>query len=158
MTSLLNYNQISPEAYKALLALDKIVQNGSLPQNLRHLIRIRASQLNGCLFCLDMHVKEARRDDERELRLHHLYAWHESQLFSDREKAALEWTDALTAIRPVEDKEPLLEKLRQHFNDTEISEMTFTIGLINIWNRFGVAFKPVPGSLDKVFGLDKAGL
>nr|AIA16869.1 Carboxymuconolactone decarboxylase family [uncultured bacterium]AIA17016.1 Carboxymuconolactone decarboxylase family [uncultured bacterium] len=158
MTSLLNYSQISPEAYKSLLALDKVVQNGSLPKELSHLIRIRASQLNGCLFCLDMHVKEARRDDERELRLHHLHAWYESPLFSDREKVALEWTEALTAINPVEDKEPLLEKLRQHFNDTEISDMTFTISLINIWNRFGVAFKPAPGSLDKVFGLDKVGL
>lgn len=158
MSSLLNYAAHSPDAFKSLLGLDKTLKSARLPHGLAHLIRVRASQLNGCIFCLDMHSKEAKRDDEREIRLYHLAAYHESPLFTAQEKAALHWVDALTAVNPIADKEPLLTALRQHFNDDEISDMTLVIGLINLWNRLGIAFKPTPGSQDKFLGLDKLGL
>lgn len=158
MSLRLNYPQLSPEAYKHLLALEATNVHSSIDKTTRDLVKIRISQMNGCLFCADMHTKEARTHGERELRLHHLPFWRESTLFTMKEKVALEWAERLTQIphTGVEDSE--FQKAREYFSEKELADLTFTIGTINIWNRFGVAFRPTPGDMDKMLGLDKIGL
>jgi AhpD family alkylhydroperoxidase len=129
-----------------------------MDKTLAALVDIRASQLNGCAFCLDMHVKQAKIHGERELRLHHVATWRESPLFTPRECAALAWTEALTHIAPKGISDAAYAQAREHFADEELSELTWRIAAINGWNRMNVAFRNVPGSLDKMYGLDKAGL
>jgi|SRR5438445_2855288 len=155
--STLNYPKLSAEPYKALMNLENSIKDNTLGQSLLDLIKIRASQINGCMFCIDMHIKEARIHGERELRLHHIVAWHESPLFTEKEKVAFAWTEQVTHIaNGVKDEE--LKKVLEHFSEKEVSDLTFAIVAINAWNRLGVAFHGVPGSLDKLLGLDKAGL
>ena len=122
------------------------------------LIDIRASQLNGCAFCLDMHVKQARMHGERELRLHHVAIWHESTLFTPKERAALAWTELLTRIPAEGISDAAYAEVSEHFSPEELSELTWRVAAINGWNRMNVAVRNVPGSMDKSFGLDKAGL
>ncbi len=135
-----------------------IARSGHLDPGLSQLVDIRASQLNGCAFCLDMHVKEARLHGERELRLHHLAIWRESPLFSARERAALALTEALTQITPTGVSDALYAELREQFCEAELSALSFRVMCINAWNRLNVAFRTTPGAYDKAFGLDKAGL
>lgn len=130
----------------------------TLDQGLATLVDIRASQLNGCAFCLDMHVKQARIAGERELRLHHVAIWHESPLFSAQERAALAWTEALTRLGPDGVGDAAYRQAREHFGDAALVELTFRIMAINGWNRLNVAFRTLPGSRDRLYGLDKAGL
>lgn len=125
---------------------------------LAQLVDIRASQLNGCAFCLDMHVKQAKIRGERELRLHHLAIWRESPLFTPTERAALAWTEALTCIAPEGVSDTVYKETSEHFSPEELSQLTFRVVAINGWNRMNVAFRSTPGSQDKMFGLDKAGL
>src|SRR5439155_821078 len=122
------------------------------------LASLRASQLNGCGFCVDMHVKEARIHGERELRLHHVAIWRESTLFSPRERAALAWTEILTKLPQDGVPDDLFEHVRTQFTDQELSNLTFHVMAINGWNRVNVAYRTVPGSSDSAFGLDKANL
>ena len=122
------------------------------------LVDIRASQMNGCAFCLDMHVKEAKLHGERELRLYHVAVWRESPLFTARERAALAWTEALTQIAPTGISDELYAQMREQFSEKELSTLTFRVMGINAWNRVNVAFRSVPGVHDKAYGLDKAGL
>lgn len=158
MTQRLNYAQLSPQQFKALMAFSEEVKNGSIESSIIDLVDIRASQLNGCTFCLDMHVKEATIHQERPLRLHHIASWRESQLFSPRERAALAWTEALTKLSDTGVPDELYERVRGQFSEKEITDLTFQIMAINAWNRVSVAMRSVPGSADKAFGLDKAGL
>lgn len=158
MTQRINYAQVSPELFKSLMGLSMEVQKGSIEQSILDLVDIRASQINGCAFCLDMHSKEAKIHGERELRLYHLAAWRESTLFSPRERAALAWTEALTKLPEGGVSDEIYEKVRGQLSEKEISDLTFQIMVINSWNRASVAFRAVPGSADKAFGLDKAGL
>ncbi len=158
MTQRLNYAQLSPQQFKALMAFSEEVKNGSIESSIIDLVDIRASQLNGCTFCLDMHVKEATIHQERPLRLHHIASWRESQLFSPRERAALAWTEALTKLSDMGVADELYERVRGQFSEKEITDLTFQIMAINAWNRVSVAMRSVPGSADKAFGLDKAGL
>lgn len=153
----INYNQHSPELIRGLLELSQKSAEGSLSPTLLDLVHIRVSQLNGCAFCLDMHVKEARIHGERELRLYHIPIWRESPLFSDKERAALEWTEAVTRI--VEGiPDGRYEKVREQLSEKEMSELTFAIGIINFWNRLNISSPTTPGSLDAMLGLTKAGL
>ncbi|QRM45831.1 carboxymuconolactone decarboxylase family protein [Rhizobium sp. BG4] len=158
MTQRINYAQVSPELFKSLMGFSMEVQKGSIEQSILDLVDIRASQINGCAFCLDMHSKEAKIHGERELRLYHLAAWRESTLFSPRERAALAWTEALTKLPEGGVSDEIYEKVRGQLSEKEISDLTFQIMVINSWNRASVAFRAVPGSADKAFGLDKAGL
>ena len=114
--------------------------------------------MNGCAFCLDMHVKEAKLHGERELRLYHVATWRESPLFTPKERTALALTEALTQIAPTGVSDELYTELREHFSEKELSTLTFRVMTINAWNRVNVAFRTTPGVLDKVLGLDKAGL
>lgn len=129
-----------------------------MDEGLALLVDIRASQLNGCAFCLDMHVKQAKIHGERELRLHHVAIWRESPLFTPKERAALAWTEALTRIAPEGVSDAAYEKAREHFSAEELSQLTFRVVAINGWNRMNVAFRTTPGSKDKTFGLDTVGL
>ncbi|MDX0614214.1 carboxymuconolactone decarboxylase family protein [Sinorhizobium medicae] len=158
MSQRLNYAQLSPELFKGLMALSNEVKNGVIEQSILDLVDIRASQINGCTFCLDMHSKEARIHGERELRLYHIAAWRESTLFSPRERAALAWTEVLTKLPETGVSDEIYERVRGQLSEKEISDLTFQVMAINMWNRASVAAKAVPGSADKAFGLDKAGL
>jgi AhpD family alkylhydroperoxidase len=154
----INYLQQSPALFKKFLEFSNALKEGSIEQSIRDLVSIRASQINGCAFCLDMHVKEARIHGERELRIHHLATWRESTLFSPRERAALAWAEALTKLPEHGVSDDIFERVRGQFSEKELSDLSFDVMAINGWNRVNVAFRTVPGSSDKVFGLDKANL
>lgn len=158
MSQRVNYFQQSPELSKKLFELGQAVKKSSLGNKLIDLVNIRASQINGCGFCLDMHCKEAKIHGEHELRLYHVSIWRESPLFSEEEKAVLEWTEALTRVTPEGVSDELYDRLRRHFNETQLSELTFAVGAINLWNRLNISFRTVPGSNDEMLGLTKAGL
>lgn len=158
MSLRINYTHQSPELIQHLMGMGKSLGESTLGRTLLDLVNLRASQLNGCAFCIDMHVKEARLHGERDLRVHHLPVWRESTLFSAKEKAALEWTEVVTKLPEHGIPDEVFQRVRENFSDKEMSELTFAIGLINTWNRLSISFKAVPGSADKAFGLDKAGL
>lgn len=158
MKQRLNHAQIAPELVQKLVEVSNAIKNGPLPALLIDLIQARASQINGCTFCVDMHVKEAKLHGERELRLHHLAVWRESHLFTDKERAALEWTELITHITPKGVSDEEYGKMREHYSEKEITDLTFAIGVINVWNRVNAVSQSKHGSLDKYFGLDKAGL
>jgi AhpD family alkylhydroperoxidase len=158
MTQRLNYAQQSPELFKKLSDLSMAQKGSVIEQKIQDLVHIRASQLNGCAFCLDMHVKEAKIHGENELRLYHVAIWRESNLFVPRERAALAWTEAVTKLPEGGIPDELYERVRGQLSEKEVSDLTFAIAIINTWNRASIAFKAVPGSADKLYGLDKAGL
>jgi len=153
-----NYAEQSPGLLKKLNALVTATHESSVEEAIRDLVEVRASQLNGCTFCLDMHIKQARIHGERELRLYHLSAWRDSTLFAPRERAALAWTEVLTRLPEQGVPDEVYSRVRSVFSEREISDLTFVVMVINAWNRLNVGFKPIPGSLDARFGLDKAGL
>ncbi|GAB3064524.1 carboxymuconolactone decarboxylase family protein [Stenotrophomonas tumulicola] len=158
MTQRLDYAKQSPELFKKLAAFSQATHATSIEAPLHDLVNIRASQLNGCGFCLDMHVKEATIHGERPLRLHHIAAWRESNLFSPRERACLAWTEVMTQLPAQGVPDELYERVRTQLSEQEIIDLTYAVMAINAWNRANVAFRTEPGSLDKAFGLDKAGL
>jgi len=158
MTQRINYIQQSPELFKKFMEFSNALKHSTIEESIRDLVSIRASQLNGCGFCLDMHVKEARIHGERELRIHHLAVWRESTLFAPRERAALAWAEVLTKLPEHGVPDEIYDRVRTQLSDKELSDLTFDVMAINAWNRANVAFKTVPGSADKAFGLDKANL
>jgi AhpD family alkylhydroperoxidase len=158
MTQRLNYTQQSPELFKKFLDFSLALKESVIDRKTHDLVNIRASQINGCAFCLDMHVKEAKIHGESELRLHHIAIWRESNLFIPRERAALAWTEVLTKLPDGGVPDEIYERVRGQLSEKEISDLTFSIMAINAWNRVNVGFKTVPGSADKAYGLDKAGL
>ncbi len=158
MSERLNYFEQSPELTKKLFEFSGAVKKSSLGNTLIDLVNIRASQLNGCAFCLDMHVKEAKIHGEQELRLYHIPIWRESTLFSETERAVLEWTEAVTKLNEHGVSDRIYAIVRAQLSEAQISELTFAIGVINMWNRLNISFRPVPGSLDEQLGLTGAGL
>jgi AhpD family alkylhydroperoxidase len=158
MTMRLDYMRQSPTLFKKLVEFNGLIHEGAIEVGILDLVAIRASQINGCAFCVDMHVKQATIHGERALRLHHLATWRESTLFVPRERAALAWTEALTTLAPGGVPDDLYDRVRSQLSEQEVSDLTFEIMTINAWNRVNIAFKVVPGSYDKAFGLDKAGL
>ncbi|MFD2614881.1 carboxymuconolactone decarboxylase family protein [Paenibacillus gansuensis] len=158
MTQRVNYMQQSPEFFKKLMELSNAEKESSIERKILDLVHIRASQLNGCGFCLDMHMKEAKIHGERELRLYHTTIWRESTLFDERERAALAWTEVLTKLPEHGVSDELYKQVRGQFSEKEISDLTFSVMAINAWNRINVAFTTEPGSADAAYGLTKAGL
>lgn len=158
MTQRLNYMQQSPQLVRKFLEISNLLKESAIEESIRDLVSIRASQINGCAFCVDMHGKEAKIHGERELRVFHLPVWRESTLFSPRERAALAWTEALTKLSEHGVSDEIYEHVRTHFSEKELSDLTFEVMAINGWNRAGIAFRTVPGSADKAFGLDRANL
>jgi AhpD family alkylhydroperoxidase len=148
----------SPELVAKLRDLGLAVRKGAIEQAILDLVTIRASQINGCAFCLDMHVKEAKLHGERELRVYHLPVWRESPLFTAREQAALEWTEVLTRLPEHGVPDDIYHAVRRELSEKEISDLSFAIAMINSWNRISIGFRAVPGSADAAFGLDKAAL
>ena len=136
----------SPGAYRAMLGLEQYLRECSLEQSLIHLIKLRASQINGCAYCLDMHWKDLRALGENEQRLYSLDAWRECPYYTDRERAALEWTDAVTLITNGHVPDEVYEKVRRFFNEKELCDLTLVVATINAWNRFAISARTVPGS------------
>ncbi|WP_430709478.1 carboxymuconolactone decarboxylase family protein [Mesorhizobium captivum] len=153
-----DYAEQSPELLKKFVELLGATREGSIEEPIRDLVAIRAAQINGCTFCLDMHVKQAKIHGERELRLYHLAAWRDSTLFVPRERAALAWTEILTKLPEQGVADEIYERVRTQLSEKEISDLTFVVIAVNSWNRLNIAFKPVPGSVDAKFGLSKAAL
>jgi AhpD family alkylhydroperoxidase len=144
---------------KQMQALSMAIEHGGrLEPLLGYLVDIRASQMNGCAFCLDMHVKQAKLRGERDLRLHHVAIWRESPLFTAKERAALALTEALTHIAPDGISDALYAEVSAQFDEPSLATLVFRIMAINAWNRANVAFRTTPGIRDKAFGLEKAGL
>ncbi|MBX7489823.1 carboxymuconolactone decarboxylase family protein [Qipengyuania sp. GH25] len=158
MTKRLEPSEHTPNLVKKMVDLAIAVRSSSLEDSLITLVEIRASQLNGCAYCLDMHVKEAKIAGERELRLLHIPVWHESTLFSERERAAMRWTEVLTRIPQKGISNEHWDAISAEFSEQEIAELTYLIMVINAWNRQAIAFRFEPGSTDRLYGLDKAGL
>ncbi|QKH38813.1 carboxymuconolactone decarboxylase family protein [Achromobacter pestifer] len=158
MSQRLNYFQVSEEQSRKYLEFSMSLKKTPIVQEVGELVDVRASQINGCGFCLDMHVKQARIAGERELRLHHIAIWRESTLFSPRERAALAWTEAVTTLSAQGVSDAVYEEAREQLSEKEISDLTLLVVGINGWNRLNVAFRTVPGSADAAYGLDKAGL
>jgi AhpD family alkylhydroperoxidase len=137
----LDYFAAAPDAMKGMLELEKAVKNVSLEPGLLELVKIRASQINGCAYCIYMHTKSAREIGETEERLYLLDAWRESPLYSDRERAALAWTESLTLISETHAPDGDYETLKAHFTDKERVELTLVISAYNAWNRFAIGFR-----------------
>src|SRR6516162_3341337 len=133
--------KISPDGYKTLVGVESYLNRSGLDHRLSLLVKMRASQINGCAYCLDMHSREARRAGESEQRLYVLDAWHESSLYSPRERAALAWTEAVTRIADTHAPDALYEELRGHFSDKEIVDLTVLVGLTNLWNRLAIGLR-----------------
>jgi AhpD family alkylhydroperoxidase len=158
MTQRIDYQKQAPELFNKLAALNMAINKSSIEETINHLVEIRASQMNGCTFCLDMHIKQATIGGERPLRIHHLAAWRESTLFSPRERAALARTEALTRLPPLGVSDEVYEQVRNEFSEKEITDLSYAVMAINAWNRINIAFRATPGTADKAYGLDKAGL
>lgn len=158
MAQRIDYQKQSPELFKKFADFSMALRHSTVEESIRDLVNIRASQINGCAFCVDMHVKEATIHGERPLRLHHVAIWRESPLFSPRERAALTWTEILTQLPAQGVADDVYEHVRAQLSEKELSDLTFLVMAINAWNRVSVGFQTVPGSYDKAYGLDKSGL
>lgn len=158
MTARLDPSRVSAALFGKYLAFSMAAARSSIDKALHSLIEIRASQINGCAFCVDMHIKQATMNGERPLRIHHLTVWRESDLFTPRERAALEWTEAVTKLGEHGVSDEIYADVRTEFDEQEITDLTMVIMAINGWNRLSIAFRAVPGSADEAFGLDRAGL
>ncbi len=137
----LNALQVAPDGYAALRNVEAYFQHCGLEKPLIELVKMRASQINGCTFCLDMHSRDARRGGETEQRLFLLNGWRKSSLYSDRERAALAWTECLTNVATHGAPDPEYAVLEQHFAPKEIVDLTMLIGMINLWNRLAIAMQ-----------------
>ena len=146
MKARFNYAKAAPGVYEAMDGLDRYLQKCGLEKPLLFLIQLRASQINGCAYCLDMHWKDLRAIGETEQRLYSLGAWRESPYYSDRERAAFAWTDAVTLINNGHVPDPVYEEVRPHFSEKELADLTLAVATINAWNRLCIASRLAPGS------------
>jgi len=142
----IDFSRVAPGGVHALLALEKYVAESGLKPSLRHLIHVRASQINGCAYCIDMHWKDARADGETEQRLYGLDAWQESPYYTDRERAALAWTEAVTRVGEGHVPDEVFDEVRRHFSEGEIASLTFCVVAINSWNRLAISLRAPAGS------------
>jgi len=138
------YAKVAPEAYKALLGVASYIETGSIDTRLRALVETRISQINGCLYCLDMHAREARDAGETQHRLDCLAAWHEASFFTDREKAALGWAESVTRISKTGAPDSAFDLLKPHFSEKEIVDLTMIVAMMNMWNRIAICFRQDP--------------
>lgn len=137
--------KVAPDGYKAMLGLEAYLHQSGLELALLHLIKLRASQINGCAYCIDMHWKDLRAIGESEQRLYSLDAWREGPFYTDRERAALAWTEAVTRITDGHAPDQVYEEVRQHFSEKELADVTLAVAVINAWNRLAIASRSVPG-------------
>ena len=141
----LDFSTTAPEALRAVLQLEAYNRRSGIEEQLRHILALRASQLNGCAFCTDMHWKDARHSGVSEEKLSLLTCWREAPNFTDRERAALEWTETLTFVASTQVPDDVFERVRKQFSEVELANLTIIVGSINIWNRINVAFRSQPG-------------
>ncbi len=146
MAARLNYAKAFPQGIHALLNLGKVLQSSGLEPSLVELVKIRASQINGCAYCIDMHTKDARAAGETEQRLYALTAWRETPFFTARERAALAWTEALTGIQRDHASDEAYEEVRRAWDETDLVKLTLAIAYINAWNRIALGFRAEPGT------------
>jgi AhpD family alkylhydroperoxidase len=142
----LEVQKAAPEAFRAMLSFQGQVNNLGMEPALLELVKIRASQINGCAYCIDMHTKDARANGESEQRIYALNAWREAPFFTDRERAALEWTEALTLITEGHAPDDVYERVRERFTEKEVAALTMSIVAINGWNRMMIGFRAVAGT------------
>jgi AhpD family alkylhydroperoxidase len=142
----IDYTKLAPGGYKAMLGLELYLNHSSLEKKLLHMIKLRVSQINGCAFCLDMHWKDLQAAGESEQRMYSLDAWRETDYYSDRERAALAWAEAVTKVTEGHVPDEVFEATRQHFSEQEMADLTFAVVAINGWNRLSIAFRVVPGT------------
>jgi AhpD family alkylhydroperoxidase len=140
----MNYFQVAPDTVKALVALENQIQASGLEQSLIELVKTRASQINGCAFCINMHTQDARKRGETEQRLYLLDAWREAPHYTDRERAALAWTEAVTLISETHAPDDVYNEVRAHFSEAETVNLTMLIATINSWNRLSISFRAIP--------------
>ena len=145
MNARINLMNVNPGIIQAMLGLEKQVSKGALDSKLLDLVRMRASQINGCACCLDMHSKDARAAGETEQRLYGLNAWRETPYYSPQERAALEWTEALTLVTEGHVPDEVYERVRDQFSEDELAHLSLAIVAINGWNRLNIAARTVPG-------------
>jgi AhpD family alkylhydroperoxidase len=141
----IHYLRYASEAIKAMYDLEKYLKESSLEEKLLHLVKMRASQINGCAYCIDMHSKDARELGETEQRLYELDAWRETPFYSERERAALEWTESVTLVSETHVPESVYEVARKQFSEQELVDLTYAVAAINAWNRLAIAMRAVPG-------------
>jgi len=142
----IQYAKVVPEALQALLGLERQVEKSGLEHSLLDLVKLRASQINGCAYCIDMHSKDAKARGESEERLYELMAWREAPFYSERERAALAWTEAVTLITEGHVPDQVYQEVSKEFGEAELVNLTLAIAAINAWNRMGIAFRIPPGS------------
>jgi AhpD family alkylhydroperoxidase len=140
-----DYRKQGQEPLKLLLELENYIMKSGLEHQLIHLLRMRASQINGCAYCIDMHSIDARASGETEQRLYELDAWRETPFYSDRERAALAWTEAITNVAQTHVPDDVYEEVKKQFSEREIADLTLVAAMINTWNRIAIATRSVPG-------------
>ena len=141
-----DYRQFSAEPLQAMMALEKYIASCGLDHKLVHLLKLRASQINGCAFCIDMHSIDARAEGETEQRLYALDAWRETPFFTDRERAALAWIEAITLVSQTHVPDAVYEEVNRHYSEKEIFDLTFVATTINAWNRIAISARTPPGT------------
>ena len=146
MESRIDITKVDPKAVQAMTALETYIHRSSLEKPLLELVKMRASQINGCAYCLDMHSKDARVAGETEQRLYELNAWRETPFYSERERAALAWTESLTLVSETHVPDEVFEEVKKHFSEAEIVALTLAIVAINGWNRIAISLRAVPGT------------
>ena len=146
MSERIDYSKVTPEGYRAMAGLERYVRGSGLEPSLLELVKLRASQINGCAYCIDMHWKDARARGESEQRLYGLMGWREAPYYTERERAALAWTEAVTLIADSHVPDELYEEVRQYFNETELVNLTLALVAINGWNRLAISFRTEPGT------------
>lgn len=142
----MNLAKLTAKPYQSMLAIEQYLENCGLEKSLRELVKLRASQINGCAFCIDMHSKDARENGETEQRIYMLNAWREAPFYSERERAALAWTEALTLITNGHAPDEIYQQVREHFDETETANLTMLIATINSWNRIAISSRTAPGT------------
>ena len=153
----LDFTKVSPGALKSMLDIESYVERTGLERPLLHLIQMRASQINGCAYCLDMHSKNARAEGETEQRLYELDAWRETPFYSPRERAALAWTEALTRIGETHAPDDVYQEAHSQFSDRELADLTLAIVAINGWNRLAIGFRAEPGTYQPPMHANRVG-
>jgi len=141
-----DYRKFSPEPVQAMAALEKYIASCGLDHKFVHLLKLRASQINGCAFCIDMHSIDARAEGETEQRLYALNAWRETAFFTDRERAGLAWIEAVTLVSETHVPDDVYQEARRHFTEKEIFDLTFIASAINAWNRIAIASRTPAGT------------
>jgi AhpD family alkylhydroperoxidase len=143
-----NYAQAAPGALQAMMAVETYARRSGLEHSLLELVKLRASYINGCAYCVDMHTKDARRAGETEQRLYAVPVWHETPFYTPRERAALAWTESVTDLARTGVPDDVFEEARRHFTEAELVNLTMAVIAINGWNRLAVSFRTEPGSYD----------